>query len=183
MSPCETRDVSLEPEGMATCDSHLILSSCVKGDLAHASRGRPSPPRLPERTRARILELAWASRPSPLRESSVRVEGPSVGRQTSAAYGARPESAPLTSVAPPPIASAVSCALAEGDMLPLNAPVPHGLEDHRLQLTRLGSLDDASCNFLCCRGFYHRTRVCSRDFKFNVMCDIQRAMQASHRTK
>src|SRR5580692_12396880 len=35
-----------------------VISSCVKGDLAHASRGRPSHRRIPQRVRDRIVQLA-----------------------------------------------------------------------------------------------------------------------------
>ncbi|HVB33962.1 MAG TPA: hypothetical protein VNJ52_06260, partial [Patescibacteria group bacterium] len=35
-----------------------VIAQCVKGALAHASRGRPSPRRLPDCQRERILRLA-----------------------------------------------------------------------------------------------------------------------------
>ena len=63
-----------------------VISSCIKGDLACASRGRPSPRRLPETMRARILHLARTRyagfNDHHLCEKLREVEGLSLGRET-----------------------------------------------------------------------------------------------------
>ena len=63
-----------------------VISSCVKGDLAHASRGRPSHRRLPDRVRDRIFQLARTSyagfHDHHLCEKLVEKEGFLIGRKT-----------------------------------------------------------------------------------------------------
>src|SRR5260221_4639981 len=63
-----------------------VISSCVKGALAHASRGRPSHRRLPQRVRDRILHLARTTyagfNDHHLCEKLVEKEGFSLGRET-----------------------------------------------------------------------------------------------------
>src|ERR1700682_6455694 len=63
-----------------------VISSCLKGNLAHASRGRPSHRRLPQRVRDRILHLARTTyagfNDHHLCEKLCEVEGFSLGRET-----------------------------------------------------------------------------------------------------
>src|ERR1700686_398734 len=63
-----------------------VISSCVNGDLAYASRGRPSHRRLPDRVRDRILQLARTTyagfNDHHLCEKLVEKEGFSLGRAT-----------------------------------------------------------------------------------------------------
>ena len=128
-------------------------SSSVPGDptaaaLAHASRGRPSPRRLPERTRARILELARTRyvgfNDHHLCEKLCEVESLSIGRETlrrllrSAGIGS-----PRKRRAPTHRQRRLSRAR-EGEMLLLDASLHHWLEDRGPQLTLLGFLDDAT---------------------------------------
>jgi hypothetical protein len=47
MSPHERKDIRVEKELQRVG----VISSCVKGDMAHVNRGRPSPRRLPQRVR------------------------------------------------------------------------------------------------------------------------------------
>ena len=116
--------------------------------LAHASRGRPSHRRLPERLRVRILALARTRyagfNDHHLCEKLREVEGLPLGRETlrrllrSAGLGSpRKRRAPthrLRRLARP----------REGEMLLLDASLHHWLEDRGPQLTLLGFLDDAT---------------------------------------
>src|ERR1700689_1150925 len=91
--------------------------------LALVSRGRSSPRRLPERTRARVLQLARTRyagfNDRHLCEKLCEVEGFSLGRE----------------------------------MLLLDASLHHGLEDRGPQLTPLGFLDDATRKVLVAEFF------------------------------
>src|SRR5450759_2792088 len=85
--------------------------------LAHASRGRPSHRRLPQRVRDRILHLARTTyagfNDHHLCEKLCEVEASHSAVRLSAVCCARPGSARPASVALPPIASAASHALAK----------------------------------------------------------------------
>jgi hypothetical protein len=63
-----------------------VIASCVKGDLAHASRGRPSHRRLPDAVRERIVRLARTTyagfNDHHLCEKLVEREGFSLSRET-----------------------------------------------------------------------------------------------------
>jgi transposase len=116
--------------------------------LAHASRGRPSPRRLPEPTRARILKLARTRyvgfNDHHLCEKLCEVERLSIGRETlrrllrSAGIGS-----PRKRRAPTHRQRRLARAR-EGEMLLLDASLHHWLEDRGPQLTLLGFLDDAT---------------------------------------
>jgi transposase len=116
--------------------------------LAHASRGRPSPHRLPERMRARILYLArmrYAGfNDHHLCEKLGEVEGLSLGRETlrrllrSAGIGS-----PRKRRAPSHRQRRL-CRAREGEMLLLDGSVHNWLEQRGPQLTLLGFLDDAT---------------------------------------
>ena len=125
--------------------------------LAHASRGRPSPRRLPERTRARILELARTRyagfNDHHLCEKLCEVEGLSLGRETlrrllrSAGIGS-----PRKRRAPAHRQRRLARAR-EGEMLLLDASLHRWLEDRGPQLTLLGFLDDATRKVLVAEFF------------------------------
>jgi transposase len=116
--------------------------------LAHASRGRPSHRRLPQRVRDRILQLARTTyagfNDHHLCEKLCEREGFSLGRETlrrllrSAGIGSpRKRRAPThrqRRLARP----------REGEMLLLDASLHHWLENRGPQLTLLGFLDDAT---------------------------------------
>src|ERR1700675_4255867 len=116
--------------------------------LAHASRGRPSPRRLPDRVRDRILHLARTTyagfNDHHLCEKLVEKEGFSLARETlrrllrSAGIGSpRKRRAPnhrQRRLARP----------REGEMLLLDGSPHRWLEDRGPQLTLLGFLDDAT---------------------------------------
>src|SRR5271155_4541384 len=76
--------LDLTPRHVKRLNARYRLGSAAA--LAHASRGRPSPRRLPERTRARILALARTRyagfNDHHLCEKLCEVEGLSVGRET-----------------------------------------------------------------------------------------------------
>ncbi len=63
-----------------------VISSCVKGDMAHANRGRPSPRRLPARVRQTVVRLARTTyagfNDHHLCEKLCEVEGLSLSRET-----------------------------------------------------------------------------------------------------
>jgi transposase len=116
--------------------------------LAHVSRGRVSPRRLPERTRARILELARTRyagfNDHHFCEKLCDVESLSIGRETlrrllrSAGIGSsRKRRAPAHG-------QRRLARAREGEMVLLDASVHHWLEDRGPQLTLLGFLDDAT---------------------------------------
>jgi transposase len=116
--------------------------------LAHVSRGRSSPRRLPEPTRARILQLARTRyvgfNDRHLCEKLCEVEGFSLGRETlrrvlrSAGIGS-----PRKRRAPRHRQRRLARAR-EGEMLLLDASLHPWLEDRGPELTLLGFLDDAT---------------------------------------
>src|SRR5713226_8577130 len=116
--------------------------------LAHASRGRPSHRRLPDRVRDHILHLARTTyvgfNDHHLCEKLVEKEGLSLGRETlrrllrAAGLGS-----PRQRRAPIHRQRRLSRAR-EGEMLLLDGSVHHWLEDRGPQLTLLGFLDDAT---------------------------------------
>jgi transposase len=125
--------------------------------LAHASRGRPSPRRLPDRVRDRILHLARTTyagfNDHHLCEKLVEKEGFSVGRETlrrllrSAGIGS-----PRKRRAPTHRQRRLARAR-EGEMVLLDASLHRWLEDRGPQLTLLGFLDDATRKVLVAEFF------------------------------
>src|SRR5580700_8471761 len=125
--------------------------------LAHVSRSRPSPRRLPEPTRARILELARTRyagfNDRHLCEKLCEVEGFSLGRETlrrllrSAGIGS-----PRKRRAPTHRQRRLARAR-EGEMVLLDASLHRWLEDRGPQLTLLGFLDDATRKVLVAEFF------------------------------
>jgi transposase len=116
--------------------------------LAHVSRGRPSQRRLPERTRARILELARTRyvgfNDHHLCEKLGEVESLSIGRETlRRLLRSAGIASPRKRRAPTHRQRRLARAR-EGEMLLLDASVHHWLEDRGPQLTLLGFLDDAT---------------------------------------
>ena len=116
--------------------------------LAHASRGRPSHRRLPQRMRDRILHLARTTyagfNDHHLCEKLCEVEGFSLARETlrrllrTAGIGS-----PRKRRAPTHRQRRMACAR-EGEMLLLDGSLHRWLEDRGPQLTLLGFLDDAT---------------------------------------
>jgi transposase len=125
--------------------------------LAHASRGRPSPRRLPDRVRDRILQLARTTyagfNDHHLCEKLVEQEGFSLGRETlrrllrSAGIGS-----PRQRRAPTHRQRRLARAR-EGEMLLLDASLHRWLEDRGPQLTLLAFLDDATRKVLVAEFF------------------------------
>ncbi len=125
--------------------------------LAHASRGRPSPRRLPQRVRDRILQLARTTyagfNDHHLCEKLVEKEGFSLGRETlrrllrSAGIGS-----PRKRRAPTHRQRRLARAR-EGEMVLLDASLHRWLEDRGPQLTLLGFLDDATRKVLVAEFF------------------------------
>lgn len=116
--------------------------------LAHASRGRPSPRRLPERVRDRILHLARTRytgfNDHHLCEKLVEQEGLSLSRETlrrllrAAGLGSpRERRAPTHR-------QRRLCRAREGEMVLLDASLHDWLEGRGPQLTLLAFLDDAT---------------------------------------
>ena len=125
--------------------------------LALVSRGRSSPRRLPERTRARVLQLARTRyagfNDRHLCEKLCEVEGFSLGRETlrrllrSAGIGS-----PRKRRTPRHCQRRLARAR-EGERLLLDASLHHWLEDRGPQLTLLGFLDDATRKVLVAEFF------------------------------
>jgi transposase len=116
--------------------------------LAHTSRGRPSPRRLPDRVRARLLHLArtrYASFNDPhLCEKLAEVEGLCLGRETlRRLWRSAGPGSPRKRRAPGHRQRRL-CRAREGEMLLLDGSVHHWLEDRGSQLTLPGFLDDAT---------------------------------------
>jgi len=125
--------------------------------LAHVSRGRPSPRRLPEPLRARILELARTRyagfNDRHLCEKLGEVEGLSLGRETlRRLLRAAGMGSPRKRRAPTHRRRRLARAR-EGEMLLLDASLHHWLEDRGPQLTLLGFLDDATRRVLAAEFF------------------------------
>src|SRR5579862_5295485 len=147
--------LDLSPRHVKRLKARYRLGSAAA--LAHANRGRPSPRRLPEPTRARILELARTRyagfNDHHLCEKLTEVEGLSLGRETlrrllrSAGIGSpRKRRAPAHRQRRPARAR-------EGEMLLLDASVHRWLEDRGPELTLLGFLDDATRKVLVAEFF------------------------------
>jgi transposase len=125
--------------------------------LAHANRGRPSPRRLPQPARARILLLARTRyagfNDHHLCEKLCEVEGLSLGRETlrrllrSAGIGS-----PRKRRAPAHRQRRLARAR-EGEMLLLDASLHRWLQDRGPELTLLAFLDDATRQVLVAEFF------------------------------
>ena len=116
--------------------------------LAHASRGRPSHRRLPQRVRDRILQLARTTyagfNDHHLCEKLEEVEGLSLGRETlRRLLRSSGIASPRKRRAPSHRQRRLARAR-EGEMLLLDASLHRWLEDRGPQLTLLGFLDDAT---------------------------------------
>src|SRR5579863_3923211 len=125
--------------------------------LAHASRGRPSPRRLPERTRVRILDLARTRyagfNDHHLCEKLREVEGLSLGRETlRRLLRSNGLGSPRKRRAPSHRQRRLARAR-EGEMLLLDASLHRWLEERGPQLTLLGFLDDATGKVLVAEFF------------------------------
>ncbi len=134
-----------------------VITSRVKAVLAHASCGRASSRRLPDRVRDRILHLARTTyagfNDHRLCEKLIGKEGVSIGRETlrrllrSAGIGSsRQRRAPTHR-------QRRRARAREGEMVPLDASLHRWLEDRGLQLTLLGFLDDATRKVLVAEFF------------------------------
>src|SRR5713101_4372733 len=125
--------------------------------LAHASRGRPSPRRLPVRTRDRILHLARTRyvgfNDHHLCEKLREVEGCSLGRETlRRLLRQNGLGSPKKRRAPTHRQRRLARAR-EGEMLLLDGSLHRWLEDRGPQLTLLGFLDDATRKVLVAEFF------------------------------
>ncbi len=125
--------------------------------LAHASRGRPSPRRLPEQVRARILDLARTRyagfNDHHLCEKLREVEGLSLGRETlRRLLRSNGLGSPRKHRAPSHRQRRLARAR-EGEMLLLDASLHRWLEDRGSELALLGFLDDATRKVLVAQFF------------------------------
>ena len=125
--------------------------------LAHASRGRPSPRRLPEQVRARILDLARTRyagfNDHHLCEKLCEVEGLPLGRETlRRLLRSNSLGSPRKRRAPSHRQRRLARAR-EGEMLLLDASLHRWLEDRGPELTLLGFLDDATRKVLVAEFF------------------------------
>jgi transposase len=147
--------LNLTPRHVKRLKSRLRQSG--EAALAHASRGRSSPRRLPQRVRDRILQLARTTyagfNDHHLCEKLVEKEGFSLGRETlrrllrSAGIGS-----PRKRRAPTHRQRRLARAR-EGEMVLLDASLHRWLEDRGPQLTLLGFLDDATRKVLVAEFF------------------------------
>jgi transposase len=125
--------------------------------LAHASRGRPSPRRIPERVRARILQLARTRyagfNDHHLCEKLCEFEGLSLGRETlRRLLRSNGLGSPRKRRAPAHRQRRLARAR-EGEMLLLDASLHRWLEDRGPEFTLLGFLDDATRKVLVAEFF------------------------------
>jgi len=116
--------------------------------LAHASRGRPSPRRLPARMRDRILHLARTRyvgfNDHHLCEKFGEIEGISLGRETLRRLLRQNGLGSPKKRRAPTHRQRRLCRAREGEMLLLDGSLHRWLEDRGPQLTLLGFLDDAT---------------------------------------
>jgi transposase len=116
--------------------------------LAHASRGRPSPRRLPEPVRRRILHLARTRyagfNDHHLCEKLCEIEGFSLGRETLRRLLRHNGLGSPRKRRAPTHRQRRLCRPREGEMLLLDGSPHMWLEDRGPQLTLLGFLDDAT---------------------------------------
>jgi transposase len=129
--------------------------------LAHASRGRPSPRRLPERTRGCILQLARTRyagfNDHHLHEKLIEREGFSLSRETirrllrSAGIGSPRKRRP------PAHRQRRLRSAREGELVQLDASPHDWLEGRGPHLTALGMQDDATGKILAAQFFFSET--------------------------
>ena len=116
--------------------------------LAHASRGRPSPRRLPARMRDRILHLARTRyvgfNDHHLCEKLGEIEGISLGRETLRRLLRQNGLGSPKKRRAPAHRQRRLCRAREGEMLLLDGSLHRWLEERGPQLTLLGFLDDAT---------------------------------------
>src|SRR6202451_1701528 len=116
--------------------------------LAHASRGRPSPRRLPARMRDRLLHLARTRyvgfNDHHLCEKLGEIEGISLGRETLRRLLRQNGLGSPKKRRAPAHRQRRLCRAREGEMLLLDGSLHRWLEDRGPQLTLLGFLDDAT---------------------------------------
>ena len=116
--------------------------------LAHASRGRPSPRRIPEPARRRILHLARSTyagfNDHHLCEKLREVEGFSLGRETLRRILRRAGLGPPRRRRPPAHRQRRPRRLREGEMLQVDGSPHDWLEGRGPQITLLGFQDDAT---------------------------------------
>src|SRR6266404_5220321 len=134
-----------------------VISSCVKGDLAHASRGRPSPRRLPSRIRQAVIRLARSTyvgfNDHHLCEKLCEVEGFSLSRETlrrllrQAGVGS-----PRKRRAPAHRQRRLRSAR-EGELVQLDGSPHDWLEGRGPRLTALAMQDDATGKILAAQFF------------------------------
>jgi transposase len=126
--------------------------------LAHASRGRPSHRRLPQRVRERILHLARTTyvgfNDHHLCEKLVEKEGLSLGRETLRRLLRSAGIASPRKRRAPTHRQRRMARAREGEMLLLDASLHHWLEGRGPQLTLLGFLDDATRKVLAAEFFF-----------------------------
>jgi transposase len=147
--------LNVNPRHVKRLKSRLRQGTWVA--LAHASRGRPSARRLPDRVRDRILHLARTTydgfNDHHRCEKLVEKEGFSIGRETlrrllrSAGIGS-----PRKRRAPTHRQHRLARAR-EGEMVMLDASLHRWLEDRGPQLTVLGFLNDATRKVLVAEFF------------------------------
>ncbi len=125
--------------------------------LAHASRGRPSHRRLPQRVRDRILHLARTTyagfNDHHLCEKLVEKEGFSLGRETLRRLLRSAGIASPRKRRSPTHRQRRLARAREGEMVLLDASLHRWLEDRGPQLTLLGFLDDATRKVLVAEFF------------------------------
>src|SRR5258705_1398078 len=128
-----------------------------EGALAHASRGRPSPRRLPARVRDRILHLARTRyvgfNDHHLCEKLGEIEDISLGRETLRRLLRQNGLGSPKKRRAPKHRQRRLCRAREGEMLLLDGSLHRWLEERGPQLTLLGFLDTPRARFPLPRSF------------------------------
>jgi len=129
--------------------------------LAHASRGRPSHRRLPERVRQALLRLARTRyagfNDRHLHQKLVEEEGFALSRETLRRLLRAAGIGPPRSRRPPAHRQRRLRAPREGELVQLDGSPHHWLEGRGPRLTALGMQDDASGKILAARFFLAET--------------------------
>ena len=138
-----------------------VISRCVQGNLAHATRGRPSHRRLEETVRQRILRLARTTyagfNDHHLCEKLAEVEGFSLSRETLRRLLRREGIGSPRKRRPPAHCQRRLRSAREGELVQLDGSPHDWLEGRGPHLTALGMQDDASGKILAARFFPSET--------------------------
>src|SRR6202051_1787503 len=151
-----------------------VINACIKGDMAHANRGRPSPRRLPDAVRQRIVQLSRSTyagfNDHHLCEKLVEREGFSLRRETlRRLLRQHGLSSPRKRRAPAHRQRRLRSARL-GELVQLDGSPHDWLEGRGPRLTALGMQDDATGKILTAQFF-------SSETTFGYLCLLRQLLR------